>query len=150
MLSRLLFTGGRVFTSDSSMSWAEAVVVAGEVIEFVGSTDEALRLAGDDAVRIDAAGGLVMAGFVDVHSRVLVTGDSLLKAQLGTALDLDELQRWVSEWADANPEAPRVQGAGWLFSAVPDGRPTKEMLDAVVADQPVYLEADDLPPREST
>ena len=35
-------------------------------------------------------------------------------------------------------------GIGWLFSAVPDGTPTRQMLDAIAADVPVYLSAADL------
>ena len=35
-------------------------------------------------------------------------------------------------------------GVGWLFSAVPDGAPTRQMLDEIVADRPVYLNANDL------
>ena len=48
------------------------------------------------------------------------------------------------EWRERNPTATRVLGLGWMFSAVPDGTPTRQMLDAIVADVPVYLSASDL------
>lgn len=35
-------------------------------------------------------------------------------------------------------------GIGWLFEDIPEGQPTKEMLDVVVPDRPVYLDAFDL------
>jgi predicted amidohydrolase YtcJ len=142
--TRRLISGGRVFTSDRSAPWAEALVTEGERIVFVGSLDQAAALAGPQAEHVDAMGGVVMPGFVDAHAHLLMTGDSLLKAQLRTAHDLGEITARVAQWAHANPDAPRVLGTSWLFSSVPDGRPTRQMLDDVVSDRPVYLEANDL------
>ena len=139
-----LITGGRIFTADSASLWAEAVVIDGEHIAFVGSREAATAFAGADAELTDLRGGIALPGFVDAHAHVVMTGASLLKAQLRTAGDLGEIQRRVVQWAGANPDSPRVTGISWLFSAVPDGTPTAEMLDAVVPDRPVYLEANDL------
>ena len=72
-----------------------------------------------------------------------MTGASIAKAQLRTAGDLPEIRARVAAWAAANPDAPRVLGISWTFGAVPGGAPTKEMLDAVVTDRPVYLDAND-------
>lgn len=140
----LLFTGGRIFTADPDAPWANAVVVHDDEIAFVGDVAQATELAGPSAERIDLDGGTMVPGFVDGHAHLLMTGESLLKAQLRSAGNLAEIQRRVGEWAHRNPDAPRVLGIGWLFSAVPDGRPTREMLDQVVADRPVYLDASDL------
>ena len=138
---------GRVFTSDRSDAdahlWAEAVVVDDDRIAYVGDLAAAREIAGADAGVIDAGGGVVLPGFVDGHAHVLMTGDSLLKAHLRTAADLDEIGRRLLAWAEANPDQPRVVGMGWLFSSVPGGRPTRQMLDAFIADRPVYLEASD-------
>ena len=41
------------------------------------------------------------------------------------------------------PRRARVLGRGWLFDSVPGGAPTAAMLDAAVADVPVYLDAND-------
>jgi predicted amidohydrolase YtcJ len=141
---RQLFRGGRVFTSDPDQPWAEAVVVEGESIAFVGTVPEAESVAGPGAEVIDVAGGIVMPGFVDAHAHMLMTGASLVKAQLRDAATVDEIGRRLVAWRDANPDAPRVLGVSWLFSAIPDGLPTAAMLDAYIDDRPVYLEANDL------
>jgi hypothetical protein len=133
-----------VFTSDPDQPWADTVVVDGEYIAFVGDETEALAHAGPDPAVVDVVGGVIMPGFVDAHAHVVMTGDALLKAQLRTATDLPELQRRLRNWADAHPDAPRILGVGWNYSAVPDGRPTREMLDAVSTDRPIYAEANDL------
>ena len=67
----------------------------------------------------------------------------MLKAYLRDADSVEEIQRRVKAWADENPDAPRVLGTDWIHSVLPNNRPTKEMLDAVVSDRPVYLDAFD-------
>jgi predicted amidohydrolase YtcJ len=141
---RQLFHGGRVFTSDPDLPWAEAVVIDAGTIVFVGNEAQAIAAAGDDVDTIDVAGGVVMPGFVDAHAHLLMTGASLVKAQLRDASTVDEIGRRLIEWRDANPDQPRVLGVSWQFSAVPDGLPTRQMLDAYIDDRPVYLEANDL------
>lgn len=139
----VLYSGGRVFTGDPTRSWAESIVVRGRHIDFVGTDPAAREHAGVDAAEVDLAGRTVLPGFVDGHAHVVMAGEAQLRAHLTDAEDLAQLQQRVQEWAKANPDAPRVLGRGWLFSSVPDGRPTRQMLDEVVPDRPVYLDAND-------
>ncbi len=143
MSQRRLMTGGRVFTADPARPWAEAVVVEGDRIAFVGDARTARARAGDAAEMIDVAGGLVLPGFVDGHVHVTMTGAAMLKAHLRGSGSLEEIQRRVRKWADEHPDEPRVLGTNWVYSDVPDARPTREMLDCIVPDRPVYLEAHD-------
>ncbi len=140
---RRVFHGGRVFTADSGNLWADAIVVDGDRIAFVGDWQYAKAVAGEDAECIDVDGGLVLPGFIDGHVHITLTGSSMLKAYLRDAGDVTEIQKLVKAWADENPDEPRVLGTDWIHSAIPENRPTKEMLDAVVSDRPVYLEAFD-------
>lgn len=142
-MTRLLITG-RVFTADRDRPWAEAVGIEDDRIVFVGSSHDAPFAAGRGVTHLDAGEGVVLPGFVDAHSHLLPTGASLLKAQLQSARDVGEIGARLRAWAAANPDAPRVLGAGWTYSALPDGRPTAAMLDRFVAERPVYLEANDL------
>jgi predicted amidohydrolase YtcJ len=137
-----VYRGARVVPGDGSPP-AEALVVRGDRLLHVGTEAEARVVAGSTAEVVDLGGGLVVPGFVDAHTHVLMTGDALTRAHLRDAADLGEIQRRVRSWAEENPDAPRVLGQGWLFSAVPDGRPTREMLDEVCPDRPVYLDAND-------
>jgi predicted amidohydrolase YtcJ len=138
-----LVTGGRIFTGNRAQPWAEAMVTNGSQVVFVGPASEVGAHINDATVRLDLGGRLVMPGFVDAHAHVVMTGESLLKAQLRSAQSLEEILDSLREWSDANPDAPRILGTGWLFQSVPDGKPTKEMLDTVFPDKPVYLDAND-------
>ena len=86
----------------------------------------------------------MLPGFVDGHAHLLMSGGALLQAQLRSCESLDHIAEALVQWRKRNPTAERVLGIGWLFSAVPDGVPTRQMLDAVIADTPVYLSAADL------
>lgn len=143
MSSRPLLVTGRVFTADPDQPWASAVVVESGHLSYVGTLEGAPVDPADCEV-IDAGNGVVLPGFVDAHCHLLMTGQSLAKAQLRAASNLDDIGRELAAWQAANPSAPRVLGAGWQFSAVPGGAPTAAMLDRFVADRPAYLEANDL------
>ena len=138
-----LLVVGRVFTADPAAPWAEAVLADGDRITFVGAADQGRSLAGRDVAVIETDGA-VLPGFVDGHAHLLMSGGALLQAQLRSCESLDRIAEALVQWRKRNPTAERVLGIGWLFSAVPDGVPTRQMLDAVIADTPVYLSAADL------
>ena len=129
---------GRIFTSDPDRPWAEAMVIDGDTIVYVGDASGAT---GDDV--IDTA-GVVVPGFVDGHAHLLHAGAALVRAALRPCTSIDEIATELRRWLAANPDAPRLLGVGWTFSAVPDSTPTRQLLDAVVSDRPVYLDASDV------
>ena len=139
-----LLVSGTIFTADPNRPWAEAVAVKDGRIVHVGSLGDAEAAVSPDAQRIDAGSGLVVPGFVDGHAHLLAAGAALTRAALRPATTLEEIQTEIRRWAQANPDAPRVLGVGWVFTAVPGATPTRHMLDAVVDDRPVYLDASDL------
>jgi hypothetical protein len=141
---RRLIAGGRIFTGDPEKPWAEAAVVEGNCFAFVGSSREAVSFAGPAAEKIDCAGELILPGFVDGHVHVVMTGASLLKAQLRDAVGLEQIQGRIRDWAFEHRDAPRVLATGWVQGSLEEGAPTREMLDAVVDDRPVYVAAHDL------
>jgi predicted amidohydrolase YtcJ len=133
----------RVFTADREDPWAEAVAFRGDRIVAVGTADEVMAAAGQDSQVESLDGSLVTPGFVDGHFHTLSMGEAQQRVDLVHARSLEEIQRLVATHAAANPDAPWVLGKSWLFDAVPGGRPTATMLDAVVPDRPVMLDAND-------
>lgn len=139
---RILYTNATIFTADGT--GADAFVVEGSRFHYVGDQTDARRAAGTDAVEVDLAGGFVLPGFVDAHTHLLMMGQAAQKVALRDAPDLSQIQRRLREAAAENPQAPRILGAGWLYSGLGGTAPTRQMLDEAVADRPVYLDANDL------
>lgn len=138
----MLFRNGKIFTAHDT-GWAEALVVQEDRLAWVGDEETARRLVGVEAVEVNLDGRMVMPGFIDAHTHVLMMGQSLQKVDLIDAADLMEIQKRLRATRAAHPDAQRILGRGWLFGAVPDGVPTNAMLDAAVSDIPVYLDAND-------
>lgn len=142
-MSRVAYVNGRVFTASDEQEWAEAVAVDGDTITAVGRSADALAAAGAGAEVVDLAGRLVVPGFVDAHTHLVMMGEALGRVGLTDARSLDEIRARLRTARAADPDAPRVLGRGWLFDSVPDGAPTAAMLDAAIPDVPVYLDAND-------
>ncbi|KZM27544.1 hypothetical protein ST47_g1259 [Ascochyta rabiei] len=136
------YRNGKIFTAADD-GWAESIVVEGHKLRFVGETVYADILAPDAEV-IDLEGAVVLPGFVDAHTHLVMMGFALQKLDLRDAADLADIQSSIKQFAESNPDAPRLLGRSWLFSALDGGHPTREMIDAVVPDRPVYLDANDV------
>ncbi|WP_232660282.1 amidohydrolase [Pseudonocardia sp. TRM90224] len=139
---RAVYVGARVFTAGEP-AWADAIAVVGERIAYVGDEVGAREAAGSGAEIVELDGGVVLPGFVDGHAHLLMSGAAELRANLHGAPDMPEIARRIRAWADEHLDAPRVLGQGWSFSAVPDGRPARQLLDSIVPDRPAYLDAAD-------
>lgn len=135
-MPRTLYRNARFFTADD-VAWAEAVVVDDGFFTFVGAEAEAPTT---DSV-VDLDGRTVLPGFTDAHTHLLMMGEALGQVGLTDARSLSEIQQRLHQ---ARPAAAGVlRGRGWLFDSIPGGAPTAAMIDAVVPDIPVYLDAND-------
>lgn len=135
------YLNGRIFTADTDpdRTWAEAFTVDGGTITFVGSTADAP----DADETVDLESRLVLPGFTDAHTHLLMAGSALGQVPLTAARTLAEIQTLLRDARAANPDAEALRGRGWLFDSVPGGAPTAAMIDEAVADIPVYLDAND-------
>ncbi|MEU6147803.1 amidohydrolase [Streptomyces sp. NPDC047081] len=136
MHADLLFTGGPILTPQGRT--ATAVAVTGDRITAVGH-DEVLDLAGPRTQVVDLAGRLLLPGFQDAHVHPIPAGLELSQCDLTGARTAEETVAAVRAYADAHPGREWILGGGWSMEAFEGGTPTKELLDAVVPDRPVYL-----------
>ncbi|QOV40567.1 amidohydrolase [Streptomyces ferrugineus] len=136
MHADLLLTGGPVLTPEGRT--ATAVAVTGDRITAVGR-QEVHELAGPRTEVVDLAGRLLLPGFQDAHVHPVPAGLELAQCDLTGARTADETLAAVRAYADAHPEREWITGGGWSMEAFAGGTPTRELLDAVVPDRPVYL-----------
>lgn len=140
-----IYRNARVFTADpdETRAWADAFAIDGETIVAVGDEASVRSAAGGGADVVDLEGRLVLPGFTDAHTHLLMMGAALGQVPLTDARSLDEIQSRLREARAATPDATEIWGRGWLFDSVPGGKPTAAMIDSAVADIPVYLDAND-------
>ncbi len=142
-MTATVYTGGRIFTRGRA-ALADALVVDGDTVAVRGRRRTRDRLAaGPDAATVDLGGRLLVPGFTDAHTHLVMMGEALGRVGLTDARTLGEIQERLRAAREARPDAARLLGRGWLFDSVPGGAPTAAMIDAVVGDVPVYLDAND-------
>jgi predicted amidohydrolase YtcJ len=135
----LVLHGGQVETMDAAGSVAEAVAIGDGRIVGVGLDREVRRLVGPGTDLVDLRGRTVMPGFGDAHVHLGKGGLDRLTIDLSGAADLEAYGRIVQELAATHPGRGWLTGGGWSMTAFPGGTPTAAMLDAYVADRPVFL-----------
>jgi len=140
----LVLRGGAVYTVDAARSWAEAVAIRGAEIVYVGSDAGVERHIGANTQLVDLAGAMLLPGFQDAHIHAIAAGINLLTLSLH---DLDTAEQYLdalAAYASANPELNWITGAGWSLDAFPpSGVPTRDLIDAIVPDRPVYIDSAD-------
>ncbi len=133
-----VITGGRVYTLDRRRPWAEAVAISGDRIQAVGDRAALDPLIGPRTEVVDAAGGLVLPGFHDVHCHP-IEGRSGGGCLLGYDADAAQLVRQLRDCAGGGPPG-WVIGAGFDVTRLTEARrPPCELLDDAVPDRPALM-----------
>ena len=133
----LLFHNGTIFDGVTFLPAGTVVRVSDGKVTEVGPAGEAGALRG--AEPIDLGGGALLPGFIDAHAHPVSAGDQLRKCDLRAASTAAGYGEVVAAYAAAHPELAWITGGGWSMDAFPGGVPTRDLLDAVVSDRPVYL-----------
>jgi predicted amidohydrolase YtcJ len=135
----LLFVNGAVYTVDAARTWAQAVAVEGERIVAVGTDSEILPLAGDRTDVVNLHGRLLLPGFQDAHVHPVSGGVDKLQCDLHDHDSAEACLSAIAAYVATHPDQPWILGGGWSMDSFPGGTPTKEPLDAVVGERPVFL-----------
>jgi predicted amidohydrolase YtcJ len=140
----ILIRNARVYTVDETQPWAEAVAVRGNRIVFVGSAAEADSWRGPQTEVIDGAGRTLLPGLIDSHFHLLWGSLKLDDLPLWDVEDMDQLATLIRDYAAAQPQRAWIVGAQLRYKSISPERPlTRQFLDNLVADRPVYLVAYD-------
>ncbi|MEY4376375.1 MAG: hypothetical protein RJB26_925 [Pseudomonadota bacterium] len=148
--SALLVMGGPIYTGVANHPKVEALLVLEGRVAYAGSLAGArsqvqlLESAAGSAFRtLDLAGAAAFPGFVDSHAHFVGIGLREMTLNLEGTASIAELKTRLAKFAAEQPAGP-ITGRGWIETHWPEGRfPTRQDLDAVVKDRPVYLERAD-------
>jgi predicted amidohydrolase YtcJ len=141
----LILSNGKIITVDERFTIAQALAISGERIVAVGTNQDINRLAGPDTRRIDLGGKAVIPGLIDNHMHLLRAG---LTWKSEVRLDGVESRKQALEMVRLRARAiPRGEWVytlgGWAIEQFSDNsKPfTREELDEVAPDHPVFLQA---------
>jgi predicted amidohydrolase YtcJ len=133
------FINGYIFTCDSKNSIVEAVLVERNKISKVGSNDEIKKLIDKQTITVDLNGKLMLPGFIDNHVHFINGGLYLLGIDLRPANTTSEFKQMLKDYAQKH-KGKWITGGYWDHEKwETKDYPTKEMIDEVVPDQPVFV-----------
>jgi len=136
----LIVTNAKIWTVDKSMPNAQAVAVIGERIAAVGSNADVDAWRGPRTRVVDAGGKLLLPGFNDAHVHFVSGGMQLTNVQLNDATTAQEFARRVGERAKITPKGEWIVGGNWDETKWnPPNMPTKELIDSLTPDTPVFV-----------
>ena len=141
MTADMIIKGNAIFDSVSDKPFAGFVAVKGNRIAAVGKEmDSISQYAGDDTKIIDAGDRLVMPGFHDSHTHLILAGMYKTYPNLGSARSEEEAAVMLKEYYDSQPGDGWVYGFNW-YHVFWDKKelPRKETLDRYFPDRPVFL-----------
>ena len=147
-LQQTIYYGGDIVTmTGDSPTYVEAVVQREGKIIFTGSKEDAMSRFKAKADKLDLKGKTMLPGFVDGHGHVFNVGlqaasANLLPAPDGNGNSVEALQQILKEWIKENQDF--IATTGWVIGfgyddSQLDRYPTKEDLDAVSTEVPIYI-----------
>jgi predicted amidohydrolase YtcJ len=136
----LAIVNARVWTGDARRPWAEAVAVDGERIAAVGSSAEIRKLVPSTARVIDAAGKMVLPGFIDSHVHFIDAGFNLASVQLRDARTPREFTARIKAFAATVPPGTWITGGDWDHELWGGELPSRAWIDSVTPRHPVWVQ----------
>lgn len=136
----LIIHNGSVHTMAPTLPTAEAVAITGNRIVAVGKSADLLALAGGKTRLIDAQKRTVLPGFNDAHVHWLSGGFSITNVDLRSAKSPQELAQRLAAFTKDLSKGRWILGGNWdheNFSGA--ALPTRQMIDAVTPDHPVFV-----------
>jgi predicted amidohydrolase YtcJ len=142
----LVITGATIWTGDTIWSGeptsgrpADAVAIDGEQILAVGTQDDVLAMAGPGTGRLHLPGRMLVPGFQDAHVHPPFAGRFRNHLSLHDLNSVGEYREAIAVYAAAHPEAVWIYGSGWGAENFIGAAPSRDLLDDIVPDRPVFL-----------
>jgi predicted amidohydrolase YtcJ len=136
----LIITNAKVWTVDKASPTAQAVAVLGDRIVAVGANVDIDAWRGPATKLIDAGEKLLLPGFNDAHVHFVSGGSQLDAVQLNDVTNPEEFARRIGERSKRTAKGEWIVGGDWDETKWnPAKLPSKELIDALTPDTPVFV-----------
>ena len=138
----VILLGGHIYTADAQSPEAEAVVIEGDTIVYVGSRQGAERYRTPATRVISTEGKMVLPGFHDAHLHTFMGGRSLVGCDVANAPDIESTEAILKSCLAASTSSWLVaEGLNLAFFG--ESGPRLDWLNAIAGDRPMLLRASD-------
>jgi predicted amidohydrolase YtcJ len=146
-MATVYYNGDIITMEGDTPQYAEAVVEKEGKIAFVGSSDEAMKVAGAGHKMVNLEGKTLLPGFIDPHSHFInslgmSTQANCSPSPVGEADDVDGIIKALKDLkAEKNiPEGELIMGYGYDDTVMPEGKLlNRDDLDEAFPNNPVMV-----------
>jgi predicted amidohydrolase YtcJ len=138
--AELVLKNGVIYTLDEAQPKAEALATRYGKIVFIGSTADVKKFEGKGTRVVDLKGKVVFPGFTDAHYHFAGVGAREMNLNLEGTTSLADFLAKVKARVDQAKPGEWVTGRGWIETFwKPQAFPTRQDLDKIAPNNPVYL-----------
>ena len=131
---------GNIITMDEKRPFAKAALVKNGVFAYIGSAEEAKRLAATDTEVLNYGENFIYPGFLESHCHGYFAGDRAVGQanlmQVGLT-DYVKYREIIKEFIANNPQRKFYVAAGWAEN---EEYVTKAYLDEICSDKPLLMQ----------
>ncbi|KZS39046.1 amidohydrolase [Aquimarina aggregata] len=136
-----VYYNAKIYTVNTSQKWAEAMIIEGKNITFIGSDIEAKNIANKNAAYINLEGAVVLPGIHDVHMHPLeASSENFLFILNEEETNVENYTSTIQNALSVNPDAEWLLGWGHSFYALLDAeRSPLAILDDISTTRPILI-----------
>lgn len=138
----VILLGGHIYRADAQSPDAEAVVIEGDTIVYVGSRQGAERYRTPATRVINTEGKMVLPGFHDAHLHTFMGGRSLVGCDVANAPDIESTEAILKSCL-ASSSSSWLVAEGLNLAFFGESGPLLDWLNAIAGDRPMLLRASD-------
>ena len=148
MKNKILFKGGSIYTANKEQPRAEAVIVEGDTIVYVGDesgVETCLALCKDSAAAaasvtvVDLKGKTLLPSFFEGHCHFTHAANAVIGVDLAGMHTEEEYVEACKAYLRDHPDTKVLRGQGYLEACFPGKGPRREALDEVSREIPIVL-----------
>jgi predicted amidohydrolase YtcJ len=136
----MVLLNGKIWTVNRTQPEAEALACLGNRIIGVGSNQEIRKWIGPNTRVIDLGGKRAVPGFNDAHVHLFSGGAGISSVQLRDARTPEEFRNRIRDYAAKLPKGRWILNGNWDHENWSPARlPTRQLIDDVTPDNPVFI-----------